>query len=373
MRAASKPNHVVPTMVTANSSAATHSATSGATPAETSAKDSAAVAPVPPTPNTAAFWAAFSDAAGYAMADITMLRRELVLGYLIAGFLAAAVPTSVWEAVFLSGHGVWTSLWNVLIGPFIAVISFVCSIGNIPLAAALWQGAISFGGTIAFIFADLITVPLVLIYRKFYGTRLALRLMLVFWLVMAAAGLVTEYLFDAAGLIPQTRPSAIVSHEITWNYTTILNIVFLLLFAGIVWLNRNQRRFGGGTEYATDPVCGMQVEKANAPAATTYGQDVFYFCSDRCHDRFSADAAQYAKGQHRKPHAMNKPTHRESENDEVDPVCGMTVDTNDSADTAEHGGRTYYFCSTGCREAFWQNPQEYAEATTDANRRHHRR
>jgi hypothetical protein len=118
--------------------------------------------------------AALSDAAGYAVADVTMLRRELVVGYSVAGFLAVLVPTGTWDALFVSGHGFWTVLENALVGPLIAVVSFVCSIGNVPLAAALWSGGISFGGVISFIFADLIAMPLILIYRKYYGSRLAL-------------------------------------------------------------------------------------------------------------------------------------------------------------------------------------------------------
>src|SRR5215831_9663990 len=121
---------------------------------------------------------AWSDAASYSMADIKMLRRELVIGYLVAGFLAVLVPMSVWNDVFMTGHGFWTSLQNVILGPFIAFISFVCSIGNVPMAAALWHGGISFGGVISFIFADLIALPLVIIYRKYYGRQLALRLFL---------------------------------------------------------------------------------------------------------------------------------------------------------------------------------------------------
>ena len=117
--------------------------------------------------------------ATYTMSDLTMVRRELIIGYTVAGFLAVLVPTSVWQAVFITGHGFWTSLENAVVGPFIAIISFVCSIGNVPLAASLWKGGIAFGGVIAFIFADLITFPLLLIYRRYYGTRLMLRMLVV--------------------------------------------------------------------------------------------------------------------------------------------------------------------------------------------------
>ena len=133
--------------------------------------------------------AGWADSATYTMSDLTMVRRELVIGYTVAGFLAVLVPTSVWQAVFITGHGFWTSLENAIVGPFIAIISFVCSIGNVPLAAALWSGGISFGGVIAFIFADLIAFPLLLIYRRYYGTRLMLRMLAVFWALMSTAGL----------------------------------------------------------------------------------------------------------------------------------------------------------------------------------------
>ena len=136
--------------------------------------------------------AGWADAAGYTMSDLTMLRKEMVIGFTVAGFLATLVPTQVWNDVFVHGHGFWTSLENVIVGPFVAIISFVCSIGNVPLAAALWKGGISFGGVVSFIFADLITLPLLLIYRKQYGRRMTLRMLGVFWSVMSAAGLITE-------------------------------------------------------------------------------------------------------------------------------------------------------------------------------------
>src|SRR4051812_20973862 len=113
--------------------------------------------------------AGWSDASGYTISDLTMLRKEIVAGFVIAGFASVVVPTSVWRAVFVSGYGFWSSLENVIVGPFIAIISFVCSVGNVPLAAALWQGGISFGGVVSFVFADLIAFPLLVIYRKYYG------------------------------------------------------------------------------------------------------------------------------------------------------------------------------------------------------------
>jgi uncharacterized membrane protein YraQ (UPF0718 family)/YHS domain-containing protein len=231
--------------------------------------------------------AGWSDAASYTMRDLTMLRRELLIGYLVAGLLAVLVPTSAWHDLFLTGHGWWTSVENAIVGPFVAMISFVCSIGNVPLAAALWKGGISFGGVIAFLFADLIAFPLLLIYRRYYGTRLMLRLLAVFWAVMAAAGLITEVIFHAAGIVPSIRPTVIAPAHFQWNYTTYLNIIFLVLFGVLYWLYRNRDRLGGGSGYAQDPVCGMQVETANAPASAEHDGQRVYFCSDRCADRFA--------------------------------------------------------------------------------------
>ncbi len=236
---------------------------------------------------------AWADAASYAVADATMLRRELVVGYGIAGFLTVLVSNDVWNSVFLKGHGFWTTLENVVVGPFIAIISFVCSIGNVPMAAALWHGGISFGGVVAFIFGDLITIPLLLVYRKYYGNRLALRLLIWFWAVMAAAGLITELLFDAAGLVPTDRTHTVVEASFHWNYTTYLNFVFLGVGAYLYWLYRNRARLGGGTGYAIDPICGMQVQTANAPARVAHHGVDHWFCSDRCAEKFSTDPDQY--------------------------------------------------------------------------------
>jgi hypothetical protein len=235
----------------------------------------------------------WADAATYTMTDLTMLRRELVVGYAVAGFLTVLVPVHVWNAVFLHGHGFWTSLENVVVGPFIAVVSFVCSVGNVPLAAALWSGGISFGGVVSFIFADLIAFPLLLIYRRYYGTRLMLRMLVVFWSVMSLAGLATEGIFRAAGLVPSTRPAQVAVARFQWNYTTYLNIAFLTLFALLYWTYRNRERLGGGDGYALDPVCGMQVRQVDAPATATHGVRTVYFCSDRCLARFREDPARF--------------------------------------------------------------------------------
>ena len=160
--------------------------------------------------------------------------RDVVVGLLIAGAVAAWVPDSFWQHLFLTGHPLAAKLWGPVIGPVIAMLSFVCSIGNVPLAAVLWQGGISFGGVISFIFADLIILPILVIYRKYYGTRMMLVLLAIFYATMVLAGYVIEFLFGGLGLIPTERTAAIAEEGIRWNYTTILNIVFLVLAAALV-------------------------------------------------------------------------------------------------------------------------------------------
>jgi hypothetical protein len=236
--------------------------------------------------------AGWSDAAGYTISDLTMLRKELGIGFVVAGFATVVVPIWVWQSLFVTGHGAWSSAENVLLGPLLALLAFVCSVGNVPLAAALWAGGISFGGVIAFIFGDLITVPLLFIYRRYYGTPITLRLLAVFWAVMSMAGLVIEYLFAALDLVPHQHRGSIPDRGLSWNYTTWLNILALTIFVGLYWLHRNRDRFGGGIGYATDPVCGMQVEQASAPAIAVRAGQVHYFCSDRCHTRFTQQPGQ---------------------------------------------------------------------------------
>jgi uncharacterized protein len=238
--------------------------------------------------------AGWADAATYTMGDLTMIRREVVIGYVVAGFVASLVPVHLWNAVFIHGHGFWTSLENVIVGPFIAMISFVCSVGNVPLAAALWKGGISFGGVISFIFGDLIALPLLLVYRRFYGGRLTLKMLAVFWTMMSAAGLITEGIFRALGLVPTTRPTQIVADHFSWNYTAYLNLVFLALFGLLYWTYRNRARLGGGGGLAVDPVCGMQIDQTNAPASLVYAGERLYFCSDGCRSTFEANSVRLA-------------------------------------------------------------------------------
>jgi hypothetical protein len=302
--------------------------------------------------------AGWSDAAGYTISDVTMLRKELVVGFVVAGFAEAAVPVSFWQSLFLTGHGFWSVLENVVLGPFLAIISFVCSIGNVPLAAALWAGGITFGGTIAFVFADLITLPLLMIYRRYYGTRITAKLLAVFWATMSAAGLITEYLFRAAGIAP--APSAgdgMAGRDVWgWNYTTVLDIIAIAVFAALYWLYRNRARFGGGSGYAKDPVCGMQVQVAHAPATAQHEGTAYYFCSDHCQHRFTASPARWAAQP--ADHVQADADAVSAEDAAVDPVCGMTVDPATAVQGA-HVGATYYFCGPGCRDQFASDPASF--------------
>jgi YHS domain-containing protein/uncharacterized membrane protein YraQ (UPF0718 family) len=302
--------------------------------------------------------AGWADAAGYTVSDLTMLRRELVIGYVVAGFIAVAVPASVFNAVFLSGHGLLSDFENVIVGPFIAFISFVCSIGNVPLAAALYEGGISFGGTVAFIFADLIALPLVVIYGKFYGRKLALRLFLSFWAVMSTAGLLTDLLFRAVGISFPRRRAEIAMTRFEWNYTTFLNLLFLIVAAAVYWTYRNRERLGGGGAYAKDPVCGMQVERDNPGATTNEDSKTVYFCSDRCKTKYDKDPDRYASGSAGADPTPDQPT-------VSDPVCGMNVDPAAAGGHATFAGQDFFFCSTNCAATFEQNPTAHLKDARD--------
>jgi uncharacterized protein len=161
--------------------------------------------------------------------------RDIVIGLLIAGAVAAWVPDSFWAHLFITGHPVLSKIWGPLIGPVISLLSFVCSIGNVPLAGVLWNGGISFGGVVAFIFADLIILPILVIYRKYYGTKMMLFILVTFYATMAAAGYIVELIFGGLGLIPAGRHAKVIEASIQWNYTTILNIIFLILAAALCY------------------------------------------------------------------------------------------------------------------------------------------
>src|SRR5713101_5886840 len=171
----------------------------------------------------------------YFVMDWAAVWLDILGGLLIAGALAAWVPNAFWQSFFLTGYPVLATLWGPIVGPLVAVISFVCSVGNIPLAAVLWNGGISFGGVIAFIFADLIVFPILNIYRKYYGLKMAGFLFATFYVAMAGAALIVELVFGTLGLVPAERNARVVDATITWDYTSWLNITFLILAAALIW------------------------------------------------------------------------------------------------------------------------------------------
>jgi uncharacterized protein len=185
------------------------------------------------------FWRRLRSAEGFtAVSHIFIMEwaavlRDIVVGLLIAGAVGAWVPDEFWHHLFLTGHPVLAKIWGPLIGPLVAVVTFVCSIGNVPLAGVLWNGGISFGGVVSFLFADLIILPILNIYRKYYGAKMALFIAGTFYLSMAAAGYVIEFVFGVLHLIPDDRAAKVAEASVQWNYTSFLNIAFLVV-AGVL-------------------------------------------------------------------------------------------------------------------------------------------
>ena len=220
--------------------------------------------------------------------DIEMLWKELVAGFLIAGYVST-LPMSFFNGLFITDA--WAPLRlveNVLVGPIVAALAFVCSIGNIPLAAVLWSGGISFGGVLAFIFADLIIVPIVLVYRKYYGARFAAVLTAVMFGAMVVAALVVDGIFSLLGIVPSHRPSieSIAERPVTRNYTSILDILFAVVFVLLIGLTV---RTG-----AKDPVCGMTVDRRAGKPTSKHGRKTYWFCGNHCKHTFDADPGAYA-------------------------------------------------------------------------------
>jgi uncharacterized membrane protein YraQ (UPF0718 family)/YHS domain-containing protein len=229
---------------------------------------------------------AWTDVAYNFRGDWEMLWKEIGAGFVIAGFVAL-LPMSFFNGLFLTDAPAWIRIpENVIVGPLVAVLSFVCSIGNVPLAAVLWAGGISFSGVIAFIYADLLVIPILLIYRKYYGTRIAVVFSSIMLGSIVLAALAVSALFGLAGLIPSERPDvdSITERAIGWNYTTFLNIVFLGVAAVLVGLTfRHALR---------DPVCGMTVSRTSAFKSEWNGT-TYYFCGPGCKERFDADPDRY--------------------------------------------------------------------------------
>ena len=222
---------------------------------------------------------AWSDVAHNFRGDWQMLWREIGIGFLLAG-VVAQVPDHVFRTLFVT-HAPQPipALENALVGPVIAVLSFVCSVGNVPVAAVLWSGGIGFSGVLAFLFADLIVLPIVAIYRKYYGTRFALRITALMFLTMVVAALVVSGVFALVGLSPSgPRPSrADIFGSVRLDYKLALNVLGTAIFAGLFWLTARRG--------ATDPMCGMTVDRAKAVTRET-AEGRVYFCSAHCAGQF---------------------------------------------------------------------------------------
>jgi YHS domain-containing protein/uncharacterized membrane protein YraQ (UPF0718 family) len=288
---------------------------------------------------------AWSDVAFNFRGDVQMLYREIGVGFLLAGFIGL-LGNGFFQALFLqSAPTPIRIIENVLIGPLLAVASFVCSVGNVPLAAVLWSGGFSFAGVMSFIFADLIVLPILAIYKKYYGLTFTVRITALMYVTMVLAGLAVAGLFAAFGAIPTTRPSrAELFGAVQLDYKLVLNVVGVVIFVTLFGLTMRRG--------VTDPVCGMTVDRTKALRAEL-GGTTHYFCSDACRQSFlTGDGADDGDGH---GHDAGAPAGRTA----IDPVCEMTVDPA-TALSAEVQGTTYYFCAEYCRDLFISNPAAFA-------------
>ena len=228
---------------------------------------------------------AWSDVAHNFRGDWQMLWKEILTGFLLAGFIAL-LGDDFFNGLFLDdAPAAVQTLWGAVIGPVIAVLSFVCSVGNVPLAAVLWSGGLSFAGVMAFIFADLIVLPIILAYRKYYGWPFTLRIVALMFVTMVIAALLVDGLFSVTNLIPTTRPTrGDIFASVQVDYKLFLNLLGVVIFAALMWITMRR-----GT---TDPVCGMKVDRAKA-VRKDFGGESFYFCSEHCLHAFEADPDRY--------------------------------------------------------------------------------
>jgi uncharacterized membrane protein YraQ (UPF0718 family)/YHS domain-containing protein len=221
----------------------------------------------------------WSDVAHNFRGDWQMLWKEIVIGLLLAGYIAL-LGDDFFNGLFLTGsQPLVQTVWGAIIGPVIAILSFVCSVGNIPLAAVLWSGGLSFAGVLAFIFADLIVLPIIVAYRKYYGNAYAMRIVALMFVTMVISALIIDLLFGAVGLIPAARPSTEdVFGMIKLDYKAVLNAVASVAFIALFVITARRG--------AKDPVCGMSVDKSVALSSEIDGK-TWYFCGPGCQEKFT--------------------------------------------------------------------------------------
>jgi uncharacterized membrane protein YraQ (UPF0718 family)/YHS domain-containing protein len=224
---------------------------------------------------------AWSDVAHNFRNDWSMLYKEIAIGFLLAGFIGQ-LPNDFFNSLFLTDASAAVKLIeNAVVGPLIAVLSFVCSVGNVPLAAVLWSGGIGFAGVIAFVFADLIVLPIIAIYRKYYGTAFTVRIVALMFVTIVLAALIVDGLFSGLGLIPDTRPTrADIFSSIKVDYKLVTNVLGAIVFVSLFWLTRRRG--------ASDPACGMKVDRRKA-IRMEFGDQTFYFCSEHCAHAFEVE------------------------------------------------------------------------------------
>jgi len=237
-------------------------------------------------------WGGWYKVANQYRKEWSMIWTDVIAGFLVSGFVIVFVPQWVWNSLFLEGDGLLVSAENAVMGVAIAVLSFVGSMGNVPFAVALWGGGISFAGVIAFVYADLITVPVLNVYRKYYGWKVMLYILAVFFVTMAFTGFLMEQLFGLLGIVPNLAGGQTASEQefFAVDYTLVLNLLAFALSGFLLYVYR--RGLGAPGQYR-DPVCGMRTD-ADGPSET-YESETYHFCSETCRRTFDGTPGEYAR------------------------------------------------------------------------------
>jgi len=239
-------------------------------------------------------WGGWYKVANQYRKEWSMLWTDVIAGFLVSGFVIVFVPQWVWNSLFLGGDGVLVSAENAVMGVAIAVVSFVGSMGNVPFAVALWGGGVSFAGVIAFVYADLITIPVLNVYRKYYGWKVMLYILGVFFVTMAFTGFLMEQLFDLLGIVPDLAGGQTATEQefFAVDYTLVLNLLAFGLSGFLLYVYR--RGLGAPGQYR-DPVCGMRVDE-DGPSVTR-DSETYHFCSETCRRTFEGAPGEYADTQ----------------------------------------------------------------------------